>query len=896
MSQEPTTFEALPAEEVERLLPSYSQVSFLAQGGMATVYQGLQTSLERPVAIKILPREFGSDESFRLRFQAEGKSMARLNHLNLVSIFDFGEVDGLLYIVMEFIDGPTLHERVHSSLLEELEALNLCRQIAEGLAHAHEHNILHRDIKPANVLLNPSGIPKLGDFGLAEEEERVEGDDLAFGTPGYTPPEVLANPQSADERADTFAIGVLLYELLTGSVPAESYTPPSRIVQSDPRVDAILQVALQPDPAHRYQSATALATDLKNLHDQISKAPRRKLATGQKQASATLVVNSSKRAATPILATAANQPHAAEATPAPHAANKQAQTVKVGFNFDLLRNLIIICALCAAIFGAWKALGIKQEQTSNDDQKTIEEQARQKRLQEAEATTSQTTQTSTPDKEDEKKQEPTERRQEPKLSPREQLENRKESLLAGARTEFPEGTLKRGNTRFFFIQDPLTWHEAIAFAETYGGHLANSPSDSNLQWLGSQIPDKSDIWLGAGATSRSDWAWLDDSVPFEARKPNTTSGTAGILTSHGILKAKHPSLQLPFFIQWDEKNSHPITREASLQKLAETLDSPTPQWPPGTLSYQERRYLILAGPLTHADASKRAKKAGGILAVPSDEPEAAFLLKATSRSGLSNLWIGGEQAPEGWHWQSNETWEFAQWDEGFPIEDESTNALTITAEGWQNVDSNQRQAGFIIEWSEDAQNASASTSTTGPTGNISELHTQAKKLLTTELASTKSQIKENINAQGMALRHWHRALPRKEAGEYEAAIESYSLLVHEPDSLLPQPDNQDQLLAAPSAAKILTRHLEQQNDFHQKFIQYADKIRLSYLGKLSDLRNDAQTKGLNSQTLALEKEIKLSGNNGEEFLTHLGFAHAIPAQENEEFLENEESINHASTP
>ena len=244
MSDDATPFEVLPAEEVARLLPSYSQISFLAQGGMATVYQGVQTSLDRPVAIKILPREFGADESFRLRFVAEGKAMAKLNHPNLVSIFDFGEVDGLLYLVMEFVEGETLHEKAYGTPMDNLEAVDLCQKVAAGLANAHKKGILHRDVKPANVLLDHQGNPKLGDFGLAEGDERAEGDDLVFGTPGYTSPEVMANPTAADEKADIFAIGIMLYELLTTQLPAEPYQTPSRLVQSDPRIDPVIQLSL----------------------------------------------------------------------------------------------------------------------------------------------------------------------------------------------------------------------------------------------------------------------------------------------------------------------------------------------------------------------------------------------------------------------------------------------------------------------------------------------------------------------------------------------------------------------------------------------------------------------------------------------------------------------------
>ena len=199
MSSHPQ-FEAPDTTELCELLPAYNVQTFIAQGGMGAVYLARQKSLDRPVAIKILPREFGQDKDFRKQFEAEAKAMALLNHPNLIGVYDFGEVDDMPYIVMEYVNGKSLHHSAHGKVIDQVEAGRLAMGICEGLAHAHEAGILHRDIKPANILLDSKARAKIGDFGLARAVESTEGDKLVFGTPGYTAPEVIKDPASVGKR------------------------------------------------------------------------------------------------------------------------------------------------------------------------------------------------------------------------------------------------------------------------------------------------------------------------------------------------------------------------------------------------------------------------------------------------------------------------------------------------------------------------------------------------------------------------------------------------------------------------------------------------------------------------------------------------------------------------
>lgn len=265
------------------LFPSYDIHALIACGGMGAVYQATQRSLDRIAAIKILPREFSTDEEFRKGFEAEAKAMAKLNHPNLIGVYDFGEAGGMLYLVMEYVDGKSLFHSSHGQAVDQSDALRIVSQVCAGLEHAHSHGILHRDIKPANILLDSHVNPKVGDFGLARAlESQIQEGEQIFGTPGYTAPEVLEPPYSFDQRADVFSVGVMLHELLTGGLPEADSRPASRLCKCNPRLDAVIRKATNPDPALRYTTAGELGAEL----DRIASSPSGALLTNAPSSSA----------------------------------------------------------------------------------------------------------------------------------------------------------------------------------------------------------------------------------------------------------------------------------------------------------------------------------------------------------------------------------------------------------------------------------------------------------------------------------------------------------------------------------------------------------------------------------------------------------------------------------
>ena len=272
-------------EDLAPHLPAYEVTGVLGRGGMGAVYRGRHRALEREVAIKILPPEVGADPAFAERFRREAVAMAALDHPNIVTIYDFGELEGLktpggdssFYFVMEFVEGADLHRLLRTGELDQAQALDIVCQVCAALGYAHEKGYVHRDIKPANIFLTPGGRVKVGDFGLAKliasESGTLGGESpepsltmtgYAMGTASYVAPETMRAGATVDHRADIYALGVMLYELLTGEVPRGLFKLPSERpdCDADPAIDPVVAKALEQEPDDRYADTAELSQAL----------------------------------------------------------------------------------------------------------------------------------------------------------------------------------------------------------------------------------------------------------------------------------------------------------------------------------------------------------------------------------------------------------------------------------------------------------------------------------------------------------------------------------------------------------------------------------------------------------------------------------------------------------
>lgn len=265
----------------------YAVLDRVGKGGMGVLYRGFDPVLDREVAIKLMHADFSEDtEQMRPRFYREARAAAKLQHRNIVTIFEFAEESNVPYIVMEFLRGTSLGGRINSQPSLTLDdKLNVVAQLCDGLSYAHEQGVVHRDVKPDNVFLLEDGSVKLLDFGIAKLTTSTltrQGDVL--GSASYMSPEQVSGSESVDGRADIFSTGVVLYELLAGRKPFEGDSPTAVIVKIlkdeptpltsvapdvPPDVAAAVMKALQKDPANRFQSADAFGRELQNLRKSL---------------------------------------------------------------------------------------------------------------------------------------------------------------------------------------------------------------------------------------------------------------------------------------------------------------------------------------------------------------------------------------------------------------------------------------------------------------------------------------------------------------------------------------------------------------------------------------------------------------------------------------------------
>jgi serine/threonine-protein kinase len=270
-------------------LPGYQLLGKIGKGAMATVYKARQLSLDRVVAVKVLPVSSSGDPEFVDRFYKEGQAAAKLGHHNIVQAIDVGETpDGRHYFTMEYLEGKTLYDIMQPPPVgegrnfSEAEALNIAIQMAEALAHAHHRGLIHRDVKPKNIILTPKGVAKLTDLGLAREvsdKAAAEGEaGKAYGTPYYISPEQIRGDIGIDHRADIYSLGATLYHLVTGRPPFEAdtpsavmhkhlkepLTPPDHInVALGAGIGEVVEYAMAKEAEARYQSAEQMLEDLR---------------------------------------------------------------------------------------------------------------------------------------------------------------------------------------------------------------------------------------------------------------------------------------------------------------------------------------------------------------------------------------------------------------------------------------------------------------------------------------------------------------------------------------------------------------------------------------------------------------------------------------------------------
>ncbi len=251
-----------PAKKVVKF-GEYVLTGKIGQGGIAEIYKGYQESLNREVAIKVLSTKLTSDEDIVRRFERESLVIARLNHPNIVHIIDKGTAGGRYYFVMDYIDGTSLREVIDSDRIEFRTKIEMIAQVCKALDYAHKNGVIHRDIKPANVLIDRQGNALVADFGIAQivgtPEAEMTASDVIMGTLSYMSPEQKVSSTNVDQTTDIYAVGVILYEILTAKKPLGSFKLPSELnPQIGTAFDNIITKCLAQEASDRYQTAVEL--------------------------------------------------------------------------------------------------------------------------------------------------------------------------------------------------------------------------------------------------------------------------------------------------------------------------------------------------------------------------------------------------------------------------------------------------------------------------------------------------------------------------------------------------------------------------------------------------------------------------------------------------------------
>jgi len=497
-------------EELAALLPQYRFESLLAEGGMGAVYRAEQVSLGRPVAIKILPRSLTADVTYREQFKSEARLMGALNYPHIVNIHDFGEAGDVLYIVMELLEGTNLFQRMRGEPLKQPEIVKVMGQVCDALTAAHHKGVIHRDVKPENIFIEPGLRVKLGDFGIARQ--RRAGADTApqaavtgvrLGTPEYAAPELFDFSRQIDYRADIFSLGVVLYELLTGTRPTGSFIAPSKRKPGvDRRFDDVVIRAMQSEPLDRYGSAEEMKKDLLRILSQVAQPAVRPVAqapapTGQK-------------GSRPAPAAAPRPPRPPTAA-LPETRKKEARTreVKVRPRQNsawLWGGLGGAAVLALILFFLLSNGGRKRNAEAADTRAHLD------RLLSGGGT---------PDTSPSSPPTPPPPENPPPPPPSRESRPPAEKITVAGHT-------------YQFIPSTLPWQEAKAEAEKLGGHLACVSSAEEYDALREYLlpllkNDDASCWLGASdAENEGTWQWISGE-PFAFTRwasdaPNDSSG------------------------------------------------------------------------------------------------------------------------------------------------------------------------------------------------------------------------------------------------------------------------------------------------------------------------------------------------------------------------------------
>lgn len=786
------------------LLPQIDIEGPLAVDTDPMVYKARQRTLDRDVAVCVWSAARSADPAFRNSIETGAKQLARLNHPNLIAVFDSGEADGWIYQITEYVHGKSLARSSDGKAIEPRTAVALVEALCAGIARAHQHGIVHGALRRDSVLLTPDATPKIGDFGTRD--------------PGQVRP--------AD---DVRALGVILHELLTGQPHADGAPPPSRISGCNPKLDKIVSDALQADHGG-FGDAAAMQTALREFQTGRSS---RVLAVAKKHPTKA-IGHAPVRPAPPARKTAAKAPPAGR----------------------LARNLVIIVILLGAIYFVWDQLHIARSSREQRNRATEAQnvEARKKAAEEAERKRRAKLRkpapggTAVPDAAaiDE--------------TPAGSLQRLRFSLADGERSEMPMGSMPKGDSSFFHVDQPMTWSEADRFANDFGAHLAIPGPEVDLVWLAGLVPDNERCWIGAGRSGRQDWSLCDGSRWTPETKPAGV-GSYATLGPRGRTKALRDGERFGFLIQWRMDGSNPGTLEERLAAAAKAIAAKDLVFPPGTQRFGNRLFLPVMREVDWTTARKLAWSAGGHLAVLAESGE-MFAADEIAGTGVpeTSLWLGGYRDGDHWVWDTGEAWTKARWADDSAVAAENAALVMIPGTGWVPRGRNQTATGFLIEWSSDARSKTAGTADSGgPASEIAELTERARQLLARADGNRTKALEQNSKRYVSELNVWVRNHSSSQRAEWLAHVKSLTDAVrgHRVPVSVPKSSG---VLLSPEMADLSAYAARKQEEADAAFATEARKIRDAYVPRLEKAAATAEQSGQRAVASSIRERIRLCGD------------------------------------
>ena len=790
------------------LLPSFEFTATVSSGDCSVVYFANQRSLDRQVAVKV----FHPDPGFLASFETMARKLAGLQHVNIVGLLDSGVVEGMPYLVLEFVPGKSLAHSTKGNAVEFGQAMTLIDGICEGLAHAHSKDIVHGRLAPSDILLNQYAEPKTGNFGLPHSE------DTGTERGNYTAPEVLMNPAAASKRSDVYSVAAIFYELVTGSPHGPDAAPPSsRCTLCKPEVDLIWKQATDPDPAKRMADASAFLAALKQA------------AAGGK-AKVTLPVKAAvKPAGNTVVKPAGNT--------AGNGGGKARSSG--GFDWKLVRNIAIIIALLYGVSLAWDNLKLAREKRAKENQQILAKQQAAKEAALAEAAEERARELARlaalgdGDNGDSKIPETVE-------TPMESLERLRSGLASGRRTEMPVGSARKGDADYFLVTERMTWPDAAIFAEDHGGHLAVPAAEADAEWLLAEVSKGKAAWIGVARGGQDSWAQVTGGIWDSTKKP-TGSGMHLSIEGNGLAATDGNIATRPFIIQWHRNGSNPGKLAAQLAATAKSLSQSPRFFPPGTVTFGDRHFLHVRRPMNWADAGKLAEQAGGTLMVVSNPEEAANLKAMTSKldSG-KRIWLGGLLDGSLWKWATGEPWVMGDWADDADATDENSALCIRPGNGWDGLDREEEASGFIIEWSEDAKAGSVPPVAFGD--DVSALLARAKEVIVATEKKRSEDLEANLKKFSWDLDAFVKNLNKSGQQQWGPEVERLKQCTKD-DRFVPEEVRLQEIVVSTEMLKVAEYAARKQTEIDAKFGETIKAVRDSFVVKITAVRDEALKTG-----------------------------------------------------